>query len=195
MKGGEGSPEWLRLFALMSAEFALAERCPEPAGLPERSERVREIKDLEIRLDAVKTLENITHVVRYTENIEVESEPEYYQIIYDRKKRIVSVQPYSNVVAGAQAYDETELTAEKSHSEITSVLVEADGIEVLKAAYPNYFGDVQKFCLQLKAISQGDQALEYEMLLPNVETPKNKPYEKPDMSWLRRSRFNKPRGG
>src|SRR2546430_1138461 len=29
MKAGEGSPESLRLFALMSAEFAVAEKCPE----------------------------------------------------------------------------------------------------------------------------------------------------------------------
>jgi hypothetical protein len=195
MKAGEGSAEWLRLFALMSAEFALAEKCPEPPGLPDRADRVAEIKELERRLDAVSTLENISHVVRYTEQISTRDEPEYFQIIYDRKQRIVSVNPYFNAITGARAYDESELSAERSQSGITTVLVEADGIEMLKSAYPNYFGDVQKFCMQLKAISQGDEALEYEMLLPKVEPPKKKPYEKPDLSWFTRSRFNKPRGG
>jgi hypothetical protein len=134
MKGGEGSADWLRLFALMSAEFALAEKCAEPPGLPDRPERVSEIRELEKQLDAVKTLENITHVVKYTENISLKGEPEYYQIIYDRKKRIVSVEPYFNAIAGAKAYDETELNAEKSQSEITSVLV------ILHAAKGHFAG-------------------------------------------------------
>jgi hypothetical protein len=191
MKAGEGSPEWLRLFALMSAEFAVAEKCPEPPGLPERSARVREIRDLEKQLEAVSTLEHITHVVKYTEHLDPRSTPEYYQIIYDRKKRIVNVEPYFNAIAGARAYEKTEVDAEQSQSGITTVLVEADGIEILKAAYPNYFGDVQKFCMQLKSITQGDQAVEYAML-PRVAPPKKKPYEKPDYSWIGRSPFHKP---
>jgi hypothetical protein len=116
MKAGEGSPEWLRLFALMSAEFAVAEKCPEPPGLPERSARVREIRDLEKQLEAVSTLEHITHVVKYTEHLDPRSTPEYYQIIYDRKKRIVNVEPYFNAIAGARAYEKTEVDAEQSQS-------------------------------------------------------------------------------
>jgi (p)ppGpp synthase/HD superfamily hydrolase len=47
MKAGDGHPDWLRLLALMSAEFACAEKCPEPPDLPVRSERVKEIIDLD----------------------------------------------------------------------------------------------------------------------------------------------------
>jgi Region found in RelA / SpoT proteins len=35
LKGNQGSPEWLRLFTLMSAEFAVLEGCPMPPGAPE----------------------------------------------------------------------------------------------------------------------------------------------------------------
>lgn len=51
LKGEEGDPGWLRLFKLMSDEFALAEKCEE--GLPEpRRERLAEIRDLNKRLGA-----------------------------------------------------------------------------------------------------------------------------------------------
>jgi hypothetical protein len=184
MKGGEGSPEWLRLFALMSAEFAVTEKCAEPPGLPDRAARVREIIELDKILNAADTLENIAHAVKYTENIDPRSEPEYYQIIYDKTNRIVNVYPFYSAVAGAEAYDASEITAEKSQSGVTSVLVEADSIENLKAAYPNYFGDVQMFRTQLKSIVQGDAAVEYEMPR-RIAPPRLTPREKPDDSWLR----------
>jgi hypothetical protein len=184
MKGGEGNSEWLRLFALMSAEFASTEKCPEPPGLPERTARVHEIMHLDNELDAANTLENIAHAVKYTENIDPKSEPEYYQIIYDKKNRIVNVYPFYNAVAGALAYDESEVRAEKSQSGVTTVLVEADSIDNLKAAYPNYFGDVQMFRTQLRAITQGEQAIEYEMP-KRIAPPPTPRREKPDDSWLR----------
>jgi hypothetical protein len=184
MKGGEGNPEWLRLFALMSAEFASTEKCAEPPGLPERTARVHEIMHLDNELDAANTLENIAHAVKYTENIDPKSEPEYYQIIYDKKNRIVNVYPFYNAVAGALAYDESEVKAEKSQSGVTTVLVEADSIDNLKAAYPNYFGDVQMFRTQLRAITQGEAAVEYEMP-KRIAPARTPPREKPDDSWLR----------
>jgi hypothetical protein len=168
----------------MSAEFASTEKCPEPPGLPERTARVHEIMHLDNELDAANTLENIAHAVKYTENIDPKSEPEYYQIIYDKKNRIVNVYPFYNAVAGALAYDESEVRAEKSQSGVTTVLVEADSIDNLKAAYPNYFGDVQMFRTQLRAITQGEQAIEYEMP-KRIAPPPTPRREKPDDSWLR----------
>jgi Region found in RelA / SpoT proteins len=191
MKAGEGDPDWLRLFVLMSAEFAATEKCAEPPNVPIRSERVKEIIELDKKLDAAITLENITHIVKYSDNIDPKSNPEFYQINYDRKKRVVDVTPYFNARAGATAYDEAEVNADKAQTGITSVLVEADGIENLKAAYPNYFGDVQKFAMQLKSITQGDAAVEYTML-PRTAPMTKKPYEKPDPRWIGRSPFYKP---
>jgi hypothetical protein len=122
--------------------------------------------------------------VKYTENVDPSSEPEYYQIVYDKKKRVVSVYPYYSAVAGAKAYDESEVNADKSQSGVTSVLIEADNIENLKAAYPNYFGDVQMFRTQLRAITQGEAMVEYEM--PARIAPRPLPRrERPDDSWLR----------
>lgn len=184
MKGGDGSAEWLRLFALMSAEFAATEECAEPPGTPERIERVKEIIELDNKLSAADTLDNIAHAVKYTENIDPKSEPEYYQIIYDRMSRIVNVYPFFNAEAGAKAYDESEVNAEKTQSGVTTVLVEADSIENLKAAYPNYFGDVQMFRTRLRSVTLGEAAIEYEMPR-RIAPPKAPPRERPDDSWLR----------
>jgi predicted oxidoreductase (fatty acid repression mutant protein) len=171
----------------MSAEFAMAENCQEPPGTPERNARVREIIHLDNELSAGDTLENIAHAVKYTENIDPSAEPEYYQIVYDKKNRVVNVYPYFSAAAGARAYDEEEIKAEKSQSGVTSVLVEADNIENLKAAYPNYFGDVQMFRSQLRAITQGEHAVEYEMP-KRIAPPRTPPRERPDDSWLRGSK-------
>jgi hypothetical protein len=43
------------------------------------------------------------------------------------------------------------------------VLVEADKIESLKEAYPNYFGDVQVFKHNLSRIVRGEDAIEFTL--------------------------------
>jgi hypothetical protein len=191
LKAGQGSPEWLRLFRLMSAEFALAEGCAEPANASARA-RPSEIIDLDEQLNAANTLENLSHAVRYTEKYyrDPQSRPEYYLIKYDRTNKVVRVEPYNGIISGVRSYDAAELPDNKSGtSRLNTVLVEADGVENLKAAYPNYFGDVQLFRAQLKNITRGKTAEEYT--LPPQETVAPRPREKPDLSW-----FKKPlRGG
>jgi hypothetical protein len=46
---------------------------------------------------------------------------------------------------------------------INTVLVDASRVSDLKAAYPNYFGDVQLFCHSLKSILGGNRVKEYAM--------------------------------
>ncbi len=56
LKNHQGSDEWLRLFKLMSGEFADVERCPVPSTVPEEARRRREIMDLAKSLNAVGVL-------------------------------------------------------------------------------------------------------------------------------------------
>jgi ppGpp synthetase/RelA/SpoT-type nucleotidyltranferase len=51
MKAGQGSPEWRKLFKLMSAEFMLSEGCAQEDG--GRNSRLEEIKALSAQLNAV----------------------------------------------------------------------------------------------------------------------------------------------
>jgi hypothetical protein len=194
LKAGQGSPGWLQLFQLMSAEIALAEGCDVAAGPDSRRERIQEITALEKELTAVRVLEDIRQAVRYIEEYVIDplSKPEYYLIKYDRARGTVSVELYNQPIKGMSSFDAVEVASSEKGENINAVLVEVDSIENLRAAYPNYFGDVQMFKNALEEITTG--APSHEFVLPPQPVAPKKPYEKPELSWLRRSRFRKPRG-
>jgi hypothetical protein len=186
MKAGLGSPEWLRLFKLMSAQFAVEEGCPELQDVPHGDARIAEIIALDRALNAANTLETLSHAVKYVETYarDPDSTAEFFLIQYDSENRAVSVQTAYSPKLSVQSYDDAEFDAYKSGaSKKRSVLVEADDIDSLYAAYPNYFGDVQIFKLKLKEITQGAARVEYS--LPPQQTARPKPKEKPNYSWLR----------
>jgi hypothetical protein len=186
LKGGSGSPQWLRLFKLVSAEFALIEGCYEGADQPPRPERLSEIRALERELGVLSYLENSSQVVRFTEKYAVKPGdiPVYYRIIYDRKNRVVNVEPHFGVQNGIWDYDNAEIDIDKNKNDIATVLVEADGIEELKAAFPNYFGDMQLFRMQLGHIVQGRLPPEYTMPPQTVIPPKIE--KAAPLSWFKR---------
>jgi hypothetical protein len=192
MKAGQGSPEWLRLFQLMSAEIALAEGCGDAVGPEARRERIQEITALEKQLKAVRTLEDIRQAVRFIEGYVTVIKPEYYLIKYDRSSGTVAVEPYSQPIRGISSFDAFEVANSQRGGNVNAVLVEADSIENLRAAYPNYFGDVQKFKSALEEIATGSPSREF--VLPPQPTAPKPPYEKPDARWIGRSRFPKPKG-
>ena len=186
LKGDRGSLEWLRLFQLMSAEFAAAERSPEGPGLPCHSDRYNEIRDLEKRLDAVSTLDNLSNAVQWTEiSLNPREKPTHFLIRYNNVTRQVLVEPYYVPTYAALSYDNAEAIDNKSGRDTTNiVLVEVDKIENLKAAYPNYFGDVQLFKDQLRQITKGKSAEEYTVR--PQETVAVRPKEKASLAWYRR---------
>lgn len=157
LKSNQGSPDWLRLFFLMSAEIAEAENCPISVAVPDRSKRVKEIRELDKKLNASQTLENLVHTVRWDEYISRTQEaPKYYLIRYDRDHNVVTVEPYSNLNLAAGSYDAAEERGNLTDDETENiVLVEVDKIENLRLAYPNYFGDVQLFRQSLQKTVSG----------------------------------------
>lgn len=191
MKAGKGDKDWLRLFDLMSAELAVAENCPESRFVPSRKQRVQEIRDLDRKLDAVATLERLRYAVRNTDTVYIEGEkPRYYRIEYNNKDNTVMISGFYQPTSALKDYNKAE-ESDNLHedNEIDTVCVEADKIEDLKAAYPNYFGDVQLFNMNLKAITQGKNAREYTVRPKFV--PPAPPNEPPDLSWFRQPNYRK----
>ncbi|HWM47934.1 MAG TPA: RelA/SpoT domain-containing protein [Xanthobacteraceae bacterium] len=187
LKGNQGSPEWLRLFLLMSAEFAFCEGCPEPPGVPPRDQRVREIKDIDKKIRASAMLDNMSLAVRGTDQLTNYSDlkPRYYLIRFNNEKKEVEVERYDLPRGATLQYDNAEELDNCTGNEATNVvLVEADKIENLKDAYPNYFGDVQLFKLQLSNIVKGGNVIEYSVR--PQETVRPRPKENPNLSWLKR---------
>jgi Region found in RelA / SpoT proteins len=184
LKSGLGSPDWLRLFVLMSEEFALAERCIEPSDLHSRQARIAEIIHLNAALKATNLLENLSQGVRYTEQYKGQETAKYWLIKYDTTNNAVSVEPQISARVGAESYDNAEYT-DRSSGSMNTVLVEADKIETIKYAYPNYFGDVQLFMDRLIYITKGEGASKF-ILKPQEIIPAKKKRERADLSWLRR---------
>ncbi len=150
LKGGEGDESWLRLFELMSSEFAEIEKCPLVPGTPDRPIRRDEIGQLNEKLNAAKTLENLAHAFRYIEDF-IRGDAKYFLIQYDRAKEEVRVRGYAGSIDGTNQASR----AEESSGSTDSVLVEIDQIANLKEAYPNYFGDVGNFVSHVNAVVHG----------------------------------------
>jgi hypothetical protein len=103
----------------------------------------------------------------------------------------VHVEPYQRARAATDSYDKAEEVLRGGQDKGVVVLVEVDKIINLKAAYPNYFGDVELFKKQLKQIALGRSAVEYTSP-PRQPTPRQPPETWIGPSWLRGTRFAKP---
>jgi len=73
---------------------------------------------------------------------------------------------------------------------LDAVLVSLDRLRNLKAAFPNYFGDVLLFQEQLRHITKGRGLMEYD--LPRQALAPPRAYIEPDLSWMKRGRFPRP---
>ena len=178
----------------MSSEFADAEGCQTVPGTPQRSERVQELQHLNESLGAVKVLDSLSHAVHWaTDALASREKPVYYLIEYDHSTRIVTVSPYFNRDFAIRGYEEAELSDNMSGLDSSNiVLVEADKMDNLTTAYPNYFGDVQLFKMQMNSIMHGEGVSEFKVALQQRTIPP--PRVNPDPSWIgRRTMWSEPR--
>ena len=107
----------------------------------------------------------------------------FARIEYDYDQKTVTVTRHSLPSAGIDDNDRAEQAAAKGDRKINTVYIEADKIDDLKEAYPNYFGDVQVFNSNLKSIIQGKGVIEFTQA-PRVTVPPP-PKEPADHSWFR----------
>lgn len=193
LKHHHGDADWLRLFVLAAAEFAHIEHCPLPEGAPDRPERIRELKDLNARLGAVSTLENIKAATHFAENFTYDR-GHYYLLRY-RPDHTVKIDTYDATFAATAALAAAEQTIESGESTDTVVLVEVDKIDRLVDTYPNYFGDVSLFIRNLQLACTGMPGMEYTVAPQKIVRPPE--VENPDFSLLHRryTRWIEPRRG
>lgn len=182
--------DWLRLFMLLSAEFAETEDCALPADAMDRHQRLVDIRELSKSLDALSLLESIRIGVRGTDIPTTPGyEPTHYLIRYDHVTKSVSTRAFRKPELAAESYDLAEELGNKTDNGAeTVVLVEVDKLENLREAYPNYYGDVEFFSAQLRAIIKGRAAMEYATA---VRQPPRPPAPVGDFSWLRHHKFRR----
>lgn len=156
-----------------------------PADVPDHKERLVEIRALDKRLQATSTLENLSHVVRWADTSVEPVRPTYYLIIYDNATNKVGVEPFFAPKDAMRHYEIAEARDTKAGGDTANiVLVEAGKIDMVRQAYPNYFGDVQMFKKQLRNITQGKGARDF--IVKSQETVKPRPRDNVDFWALRR---------
>ncbi|WP_156939913.1 RelA/SpoT domain-containing protein [Mesorhizobium sp. LNHC209A00] len=162
LKHGNGEQDWLRLFQLMSAEFAQVEQCPIHVGVPEHDDRVRELRDINSRIGATSVLEDIPNLTLHSKNVAQSARNFRHLLVEYSADRNVAIQPFRTLMLGARKLEDIEKKIALRGVDSTAVLVEVDKVERLVEIYPNYFGDVSLFARILKSICSGKAAVEYK---------------------------------
>lgn len=143
LKSGKGDPDWLRLFELMSGEFAAEEGKPLVPGVPEDlAIRREELIDLERRLDATRKMVGYNTALKQAQDISG-MQGHAYLIDFNPETMTVSVRSFGQFALTSQQYYNTEMAGVRNQT--NTVLVEVDALGDLCAAYPNYFMDMRQF--------------------------------------------------
>jgi len=166
LKHHRGDASWLRLFLLAAAEFAEVERCSLPSGVPDRPERVRELRDLNARLNADSMLENIKAATFWAET-NFSGGGTHYLLRY-RPDHTVKIETHFNIMSAMAALAAAERATDAGENRENVVLVEVDKIDKLVDMYPNYFGDVSLFVSNLRLACSGRRGMEYTVAAPEV---------------------------
>ena len=144
--------------------------------MPNRRERIEEIKDLNMRLGATNVLQNIRSATHYAETF-VYERGKFFLIVY-KADHTVEVENFDNSIQVVARLAMYERQTEDGISASKAVVVEVAKVENLVRTYPNYFGDVSLFLNNLLRITKGQDAREYSLSPQQVVRPR--PQEMPD---------------
>jgi hypothetical protein len=158
VSGGTGTEkkDWGRFFALMSSEIACRERCPMVPNTPQTEvDLIRELKSLATQLNVVTTLRSWSFAMK---NLSKAADPEavLFLLILNTAQYSYSWQAYkrSQIKEAQREYLDVEKKLESVPGS-QAVLVSADSMEAVRAAYPNFYADTSAFVNALmKAIRQ-----------------------------------------
>jgi hypothetical protein len=188
LKGGSGNADWLRLFAFMASEIACEEDQPGIPGVPNSErERRQEIRELDHKLDATRSLRNWNEAIKRTEKI-ANSRSLFYLIQFDKtdaRNPVTTVRPVFQFEQGSEQLRVDERNDENRDT----VIVEMDRAETLREAYPNYFLDVTIFNDRLLAAIADKEPTPLERLYPQREhaAPQTFTGHLSWLNWLRRN--------
>lgn len=144
LKSSQGNEDILRFFTLVSSILAVKENTPVcPNTSKWADELISEIKALDLKYNIVSTLSGLNVAIDFDEKKE-KKKNNYYILILDYNKKLVRIRSFSkqNIEIATKVYNQIE---NKTDSSKNTVLVSANSFDALRAAYPNYFTDIQEF--------------------------------------------------
>lgn len=146
LKSSMGDKDLLRFFVLMSSIIALREGTPTvPETSSEYSELVKEIRLLNDKMCVLTKLRAISSAItKVNEKKIVYGELGYYVLRLDYEERLLTIYYFrkSELDAAIETYNEFEAVG-RSGSD--TVLIAAESLDTVCAAYPNYFVDIKEF--------------------------------------------------
>lgn len=143
LKSGVGEEQYFRFFALVSSLFAIREQQAIIPGTPNDVWRlVGEIRELDKDYGMVDKLDSMSKAIKTHNRVKVKGGCDYFLMSLDTKTNEIKVGAYTNsgFEMAIEKYNELE---QLPHT--NNVLASAKSMTELRAAYPNYFGDVKNF--------------------------------------------------
>lgn len=154
LKSGEGSPEWLRFFNLVSTLFAtLEDGTSNDLDESETWAIKQEVISLKNELSIVDQLEAFSVIAEYGNSFDMTGG--YFLLILRINEKKVSINHYPKEDLDLATKMYLELEEEYRNSDVNIVLVAAESIWGLKKSYPNYFADSQIFLNTLASVLEG----------------------------------------
>lgn len=144
LKAGHGSKDYLRFFVLVSSLFAIEEKKPVvPGTIDDEAELISEIEIINDRVHILDTLEGIRLAINHDAE-DPKDKRGYYLLTlkYDEKAVVVRYYMPSETEQANTDYNTIEGNSTASED---SVLVRASSMAEVRAAYPNYFLDINEF--------------------------------------------------
>jgi hypothetical protein len=158
ISGGTGTEQkdWGRFFALMSSAIARREKCPTVPNTPAtEKELIEELKALALQLNVQARLAGWTY---YMKRVEEEAGPDdvLFLLILNTNEYTYKWKGFKRT-QNKQAQREY-LDVEKQRTPgVQAVLVSADSLEAVRAAYPNFYADTTAFIQALNEAITDEQ--------------------------------------
>ncbi len=152
LKASVGEKDTLRFFALISSLFAIEEMTRIVPETPDNYfDIITEVKALEARHNYLSVLSAIRVAVDHLDE-KIGSQKGYYILILNYINRRLQLKFYktNQVEEATKAYNQIEST--RAENKIDAVLVSVSSFNTLKAAYPNYFSDIEQFIKVVRKI-------------------------------------------
>lgn len=151
LKSSQGNEDILRFFTLVSSILALKEGTPVYPNTSESAdELIKEIKSLDSKHNIVSTLSGLNVAIDFDEKNENKKNNYYILILdYTRKRMRIKSFETKNIEVATEVYNQLEGELE---SDKNIVLVSASSFDSLRAAYPNYFTDIQEFVDMMRSL-------------------------------------------
>lgn len=151
IKGGLGSTEVKRFFALTSSLFAIEEKCTTVPNTPDDiGEIIRELKKLDSEYNFLDFLSTIRVATKLEEGNKQDKKYAYCVLSLDYESHLITVRRFmpSEIDVANEYYSKLEM--EKQGKKVNNVLVRVSSFSDLKSAYPNYFSDISDFVFKIK---------------------------------------------